>query len=42
MLINEYVGMGLSYSTENISKDNIFQAWIYRLGMSYIRETDVV
>ena len=34
MLINEYVGMGLSYSTENISKDNIFRAW--NLSLRYV------
>ena len=42
MLINEYVGIGLSYSTENITKDIFFKPGIYRSDMSYIRETDVV
>jgi len=42
MLINEYEGMGLSYITENISKDNIFKAGIYRSDMSYKREVNLV
>jgi len=43
MLINEYEGMGLYYSTENmLSKDNNFKAGIYRSDMSYIREANLV